>query len=150
MDVFVRYAPRLPALALLRARGHYINGDHSAALDQISDILRVIPGDAEPHLMQASILLMAGRPQAALNGLDAALTASFAIKAWPQFHVLRGRCLLIQSQVGVLSASPFIHSLLLIHFCSCPFLHASQPPSFFVFGHNRFVTQLASTMCALR
>jgi predicted Zn-dependent protease len=101
MDVLARYAPRLPALALLHARGHYINGDHAAALCRISDILRTSPGEAEPHLMQSSILLMGGRPQAALNALNAALTSSFAIKAWPQFHVLQGRCLLIQAQVGL-------------------------------------------------
>lgn len=48
-----QYAPQLPALALLAARGHVINSAIDTALQQLSVITRRRPGDAEARLMQA-------------------------------------------------------------------------------------------------
>jgi hypothetical protein len=45
-------APRLHALSLLAARGHYIGGDARAALVAAAEALRGRPGDAEARLMQ--------------------------------------------------------------------------------------------------
>lgn len=47
-----QYAPQLPALALLAARGNVINGALGTALQQLSVITRQRPGDAEARLMQ--------------------------------------------------------------------------------------------------
>ena len=50
-------------------------------------------------LLQASLLLAQKQPRAARAALDAAAAHSFAVKAWPQWHVLRGEALLALAEV---------------------------------------------------
>jgi hypothetical protein len=52
LSSLTKYAPQLPALGLLAARGHVINGAQSTALQQLNVLTRKRPGDAEARLMQ--------------------------------------------------------------------------------------------------
>jgi hypothetical protein len=52
--------------------------------------------------LQAAILLSQGRAAAARTALDAALSGSFGVKVWPQWHVLRGQALLALAEVRIL------------------------------------------------
>jgi hypothetical protein len=65
--------------------------------------------------MQASILLTQSRPSAARGALDAALAGSFAVKAWPQFHVLLGQVLLLQADVRFLTRDWLQHCCQSLH-----------------------------------
>ena len=52
LDSLARFAPRLPALAELRARAHFVHGDHPAALRHVTELLRATPGDVDARLLQ--------------------------------------------------------------------------------------------------
>lgn len=98
LSLLTRSAPQLPALTLLEARGHYIDGAHDTALARLTDIVRVRPGDIEARLMQAGVFVARGRPAAAKAALDDALAHNFGIKAWPAYHVMFGHVLLAKAQ----------------------------------------------------
>eukprot|EP00892_Ulva_mutabilis_P009788 jgi/Ulvmu1/7181/UM034_0090.1 len=100
LSLLTRSAPQLPALTLLAARGHYIDGAYDTALACLTDIVRVRPGDVEARLMQAGVFVARGRPAAAKAALDDALAHNFGIKAWPSYHVMLGHVLLAQAQAS--------------------------------------------------
>lgn len=99
LSLLTRSAPQLPALTLLAARGHYLDGALDTALRCLTDIVRTRPGDIEARLMQAGVFVAHGRPAAARAALDDALSHNFGIKSWPAYHVMLGHVLLAQAQV---------------------------------------------------
>lgn len=113
LSLLTRSAPQLPALTLLAARGHYIDGALGTALKCLTDIARVRPGDVEARLMQAGVFVAQGRPAAAKAALNDALSHNFGIKAWPAYHVMLGHVLLAQAQVCLalwFTASLMLHT----------------------------------------
>lgn len=94
LDLLSKYAPALSEAQLLSARSLFLNGYLDAAARRAADILRNSPEDASAHLLVCNVYLHQDQPALAQSALDNAVSANFAVRELPAYHVTHARVLL--------------------------------------------------------
>lgn len=84
----------LPQVQALLAQALLLNGDLAAAQSKAADLLQRDPQDAGAHVLACSIALAQERPQQALVALELAVSADFAVRETPMYHIVQARALM--------------------------------------------------------
>ncbi len=81
------------------ARCLLLNGDPAAAQTKAADLLQRDPQDAGAHMLACSIAMAQDKPQQALAALELAVSADFAVRDTPLYHIGQAKALLAASRL---------------------------------------------------
>lgn len=98
LEHVVRRFPGLVEAQLLLARARYLAGEHDAAGRAVKAVLDLQPNKAEALLLQAQLHLAKGNARMAMDHLEQAVSASFAIRETPGFNQAKAQSLLAMNE----------------------------------------------------
>lgn len=99
LELVVRRVPGLLEAQILLARTRYLSGQHDAAARALKAALDLQPNKAEALLLQAQLHLARGNPRMAVDFLEQAVSANFAIRETPGFSQAKAQALLATDEV---------------------------------------------------
>ncbi|KAK9829513.1 hypothetical protein WJX72_006291 [[Myrmecia] bisecta] len=99
LELVGKHAPGLAEAQLLLAQVHFLSGHLDTAQRKAADILLTNPVETAAHLLISDIFLHEGKPAAAMEALDQAVSASFAVREAPAYACMRARALLALDRV---------------------------------------------------
>lgn len=99
LELLSRFLGSHPEAQLLYARTLFLNGSMEAAARKAANILGSTHNSTQAALLVVSIHLRQGRAGDAMAALEAAVSANFAIRDAPLYHVVHAQVLMASGQL---------------------------------------------------
>jgi len=99
LELLVKWVPGMLDAQLLSARALYLNGSLDAAQRKAADVLRTNPEAYMVHLLICSIYVHQDKPQLAMAALDQAVSANFAVRETPLYHIVNAKVLIASNKL---------------------------------------------------